>query len=233
MVVGGDGRLAVPGLHLGLVLVLLCTTASAASDEQENGGDQGKDASGEHTPSGGTEVARAVALVVVADGTSDEVEADEVADEGNGGDDKAKGGREGSQQGQQHAGAQRQKEGNEDDAGSNGVKDHDVGETTGRGLPGAGEVCAINIADQLSNVVANSGIAAAVTVGASVANAPTKGTKIDLGSGQAVAAQVDCEYGQLVHNGSRNVSDDEQSRCCEQQHAAEVVEEDADTHGCG
>lgn len=130
-------------------------TARAASEEDNDGSSKSQETSNNHEPDDGAERGRAV-VVGAVDTASDDLETSKVAGQGDEGNDKGKKGEEGGGKGAETASEDGEDEGDEAEASSDGVKDHDVGES-GRGVfSRVGEAGAVDAGDDLGQVVADS-----------------------------------------------------------------------------
>lgn len=200
---GSGSRAVVPALNLAIT-VLPLTSAGAASDEDQNGGNKRKDSSSQDTPGSGAVVGGAVVVAVPANPPSDDAEGDKVTYNCDGCNNETQDGNERGQQRDENALAKREQESNEEEASSNSMENHDVGQGLGGGLGGIRESCAVSLTDDLGDVIADVRVAACVPIVAEeiivTTPAPTKAAKIYMSIG--TTAQVDPEDGKAVNDGS-------------------------------
>lgn len=228
------GRGGLVGSHL-LALAAAATTARAAGEEDNDGGSQGEDSSDKDEPDTDSPLSVEVDVCIV-DPSLDNGEASKVAGQGDNSDKEGQEGDKRRHQGAQCAGAEGQEEGDEAEPGSNGVQHHDISQCLGRVL---GSIRKFNDIASSSVVNDRGRVVADLRLGAFIAalseNAVTKGAKVDyrwglasVGPGQLV--KVDLKDGDVVDYRSSDVNDDEQDCRCEQQEAAEMVDESSNAH---
>lgn len=155
-----SGRSLVPGLLVARRILLLA--GEAAGDKDNRGTNEGEDGSDENQPDSGTPFGAADTEIV--DILLDDAEGDEVGDHDHEGHDKGDERDDGGQERAHYAGADAEEEGNEAQAKSDGVKNHDTGQTLGRAGRGTAEFGAIEGAHQTSWVVADLGAGAVVRI---------------------------------------------------------------------
>jgi len=211
-------------LHHLAALATAATTTSAAGDKHEDGANQRQDGGDESNVDNGTVLSVASALVDLGE---EEAEDDKVNNDSDGVDDKGNARNEGGKDAAHGAtGDEAEEEGDEEDAGADGVEDEDVGEGRSRVSARRGKVGVVNTLEDLSRVVAElSGGAGGITTDAS-GRAVTKYTEL----GVVVAGQVEVDEGEIVHHRGRDVDHDGKDHGDEEDRRPHIVEDGTNGH---
>jgi hypothetical protein len=202
---------------------LLLPAAGAAGDEDQDSGDEGEDGSGQDAPRGGTPLGGGGG-VATPDAPADDREADKVADDGDGVAEEADDGDAGSQQGNKNTLAKGQEESDEEETGSNGMQNHDIGQGLGA-FPGSlGAADAAVVRGHGQGVVADVGVAASV-ISNRRTHTPTERAKVDL-----ALALLDPQDGEVVDDGSRDIGYDEKGGRRQKAEGADITDKGTETH---
>lgn len=207
--------------------VALLSTASTASNKDQDSRDKIQGGGGKNAPDGRTPASMEVVGASGVDGVLDDLEAGKVTGHGDDCDDKGQEGEERGDKGAEEAGAEAEQEGQEGKASSNGVQNQNSGENPGGIAVALGEGKALDSCESGGGIVANVSLGAVIR---SVSDDAVSKCAKCYSVYSAATTDVDLQDREVVDHRRGDRHDNKESRGSKQQHCAEVVKECADTH---